>query len=194
MWRVFKRIFLYVRFVYLALFVGGSAGARSLGVRVGEGCRILNKDFGSEPWLVSIGDRVTVAAGTRFITHDGSTWLLHDERGRRYRYAPVKIGNDVFIGMNCLIMAGVQVGNRVIVGAGSVVNRSIPDNCIVAGVPARYIGSFDDYERKGLQSSKCGSDMRGSNDRERIDSIVQLEPAPPIRIPQTGEGDQRVRL
>jgi acetyltransferase-like isoleucine patch superfamily enzyme len=151
---------------------------RALGVRVGEGCRILTSHFGSEPWLISIGDRVTVASGVRFVTHDGSTWLLRDQKGRRYRYAPIEIGSDVFIGVNAVIMPGVRIGDHCIVGAASLVNKSVPSGSIVAGVPARIIGNYDDYERRGLQFLPSAEVMKGNTPRERIESI--LEPAAPM--------------
>lgn len=62
--------------------------------------------------------------------------------GRRKRLGigkPVTIGNDVWIGGNCVILPGVTIGNNVIVAAGAVVSHDIPNNCIVGGVPAIII-------------------------------------------------------
>lgn len=151
---------------------GSNYAARALGVKLGEGCRLYTSSFGGEPWLISIGDRVTVTSGVQFITHDGLAWLLRDEKGRRYRYAPIEIGSDVFIGMNSLILPGVRIGNRVIVAAGSIVNRSIPDNCVVAGAPARFIGTFDQYERRGLAEFHSDADKKGKTRRQQIDRVV----------------------
>jgi maltose O-acetyltransferase len=53
--------------------------------------------------------------------------------------APIKIGNDVFIGTKSIILSGVSLGNRVIVGAGSVVTKSFSDDVIIAGNPAKII-------------------------------------------------------
>lgn len=53
--------------------------------------------------------------------------------------APIRIGNHVFIGMHCMIMKGVVIGDNAIIGAGSVVTKDIPENCIAAGVPCRVI-------------------------------------------------------
>ena len=52
---------------------------------------------------------------------------------------PIKIGNDVWIGGNSTILAGVTIRNNVVIGAGSVVTKSINDNSLVAGVPAKVI-------------------------------------------------------
>jgi acetyltransferase-like isoleucine patch superfamily enzyme len=162
---------------------GPTHAARARGVKIGEGCRLYSMNFGGEPWLISIGDRVTVTAGVQFVTHDGASWLLRDEKGRRHRNAPIEIGSDVFIGANSIILPGVRIGNRVIVGAGSVVNRSIPDNCVVAGVPAKFIKTFDEFERRGLEEFRSDADMKGETRRERVESILDGKMAPEIPVP-----------
>lgn len=53
------------------------------------------------------------------------------------------IGNDVWIGGNVTILPGVTIGNNVVVAAGAVVTKDIPDNCVVAGVPAKMIKTID---------------------------------------------------
>lgn len=145
--------------IVLSKLRGGTWLARKLGVSIGKGCRIYTRYFGSEPFLIKIGDRVTVTSGVQFITHDGSTWLIRDKSGRRYKFAPIKIGNDVFIGVNSIILPGVSVGNRCVIGAGSVVTRSIPDNSVAVGSPAKVISSFDDFERKIMESCVSERDV-----------------------------------
>lgn len=137
----------YLLSVFVFVFFGGVAAARMRGASVGRDCRIYVFAFGSEPFLIRIGDRVTITSGVRLITHDGATSLVRDASGRRQRFGPVKIGDDVFIGGNSLVMPGVTIGSRVIVGAGSVVTRDIPDNSVVAGNPARILRTFDQYEQ-----------------------------------------------
>jgi acetyltransferase-like isoleucine patch superfamily enzyme len=162
---------------------GSIYAARARGVKVGEGCRLYSLNFGGEPWLISIGDRVTITGGVQFVTHDGASWLLRDGKGRRHRYAPIEIGSDVFIGASSIILPGVSIGNRVIVGAGSIVNRSIPDNCVVAGVPAKFIRTYDEFERRGLQEFRSDAEMKGETRRERVDSIVDETMVPEILVP-----------
>ena len=60
----------------------------------------------------------------------------------------IQIGNNVFIGMKTTILKGVHVGNNVIIGANSLVNKDIPNNCVVAGNPARVIMPLDKYYEK----------------------------------------------
>ena len=145
--------------INLTVFVlkGGVAAARRRGVTVGEDCRIYSRNFGTEPFLITIGDRVTLTSGVYLLTHDGSTGLVKDENGRRYqRFLPVSIGNDVFVGVNSIIMPGVSIGNNVVVGAGSVVTKDVPDNSVVAGNPAKHITSFEKF--KSRIESTCVND------------------------------------
>jgi acetyltransferase-like isoleucine patch superfamily enzyme len=124
--------------------------ARKLGVEIGIGCRLIgNVDFGSEPYLISLGDHVSVT-NTQFVTHDGGVWVFRDKYPQVDLMKPVKIGNNVFIGTNCIIMPGVTIGDNVVIGAGAIVTKNIPSNCVAAGVPAKYIKSLDEY----LASSK----------------------------------------
>lgn len=133
---------------------------KKVGITVGSNCRIYTSKFGSEPFLITIGNNVTVTSGVSFITHDGSGWLMRDEKGRRYTYQPINIGNNVFIGVNSIIMPGVKIEDRVIVAAGSVVTKSIPSGVVVAGVPAKIIGRYSDIESKMLDNYISDEDMK----------------------------------
>jgi acetyltransferase-like isoleucine patch superfamily enzyme len=131
-----------------------SGYARSLGVRLGKNVNFYGMPpgmFSTEPWLITIGDNVHITAGCAFITHDGGTLILRKEVPDLELTARITVGNDVYIGVRTLIMPGVTIGNRCIIGAGSIVTRSIPDNSVAAGVPARVIKSTDEY-LKGAQA------------------------------------------
>jgi len=182
--RFLRHLIAKVRWSFLVALGGNTRAVRSLGVTVGKDCRIYTRHFGGEPWLVSIGDHVAVGPNVEFMTHDGTGWLVSDERGRRYHYAPISIGNNVYIGASTCILPGVRIGSNVIIGAGSLVNKSIPDNCVVTGSPAKYRISFDEFKQFALSHYRSESDMVGKTFRERVDSIVDRTPAPPIRIPQ----------
>lgn len=161
--------------VYRTLF-GGVAFARRSGISVGSGCRIYTTQFGSEPFLITIGDRVTITSGVKILTHDGSTWLVRDNGSRYQRYAPVVIGNDVFIGVNAIIMPGVCIGSRVVVGAGSVVTRNVDDNSVVAGNPAKVIGTYEAFENKIRTSCVNDIELDGISDYEdRVHRAIQLQ-------------------
>lgn len=108
---------------------------------------IIGDDFGMTGGSVvvdekiTIGNRVWVGANT-IITDTDFHPIDPDVRRVRpldARTAPITIQDDVFIGMNCLILKGVTIGARSVVGAGSVVTRDVPPGAIVAGNPAFVI-------------------------------------------------------
>lgn len=121
--------------------------ARSIGVQVGDDCRLLGmrrSNYGAEPFLVKIGNHVSLTA-CQFVTRDGSLWVFRESDPTLEIFAPIVIGNNVFIGHGCTIMPGVIIGDNCIVGAGSLVTRSVAPNTVVAGVPAKPIRSLDEY-------------------------------------------------
>jgi acetyltransferase-like isoleucine patch superfamily enzyme len=144
---------LYLKLVKRALkwyrwtFWSAAKYARFVGVKIGDDCSIATKYFGSEPYLVTIGNHVQVTLGVRFSTHGGG-WVFRNKYADFDTFGKITVGDNVYIGNCSLILAGVTIGNNVIIGAGSVVTKSIPDNVIVAGNPAKYIGSVSDLEIK----------------------------------------------
>ncbi len=122
--------------------------ARSLGVKVGQECRLLAvtpATFGSEPYLVSLGDHVTVTSGVRFVTHDGGVWVFREQMKDIDVFGPIRIGDNVFIGINTIIFPGVTIGNNCVIGAGSLVTRDVPSETVAAGVPAKPIKTLEAY-------------------------------------------------
>jgi acetyltransferase-like isoleucine patch superfamily enzyme len=125
-----------------------------LGVSIGKDARFTGKiNFGSEPFLISIGEHVTLAHNVSFHTHDGGVWLFRNKYPGIHVYGKIKIGNNVFIGTNVIIMPNVNIGDNVIVGAGSIVTKSVASNLVVAGIPAKFIKTLDEYEEKVLRSA-----------------------------------------
>lgn len=155
---------------------GGVAAARRKGVVVGNDCRIYIRNFGTEPFLISMGDRVTITSGVKILTHDGSTGLIRDADGRRYqRYAPVRIGSDVFIGVNTIILPGIVIGSNVVVGAGSVVTKDVADGTVVAGNPAKVVMRFTDFRRKVEETCANDNQLDGARTyRERVSRSIEL--------------------
>jgi acetyltransferase-like isoleucine patch superfamily enzyme len=125
-------------------------------VRIGDGCEILTRlsSFGSEPYLVEIGDRVTLSYDVLLITHDGSSRLYR----HRYssspwgnRFGPVRVLDDSFIGARAILLPGVTVGPRSIVGAGSLVTKDVPPDTVWAGNPARQVATVVEAEARYVQ-------------------------------------------
>ncbi len=123
--------------------------ARHQGVKIGKKCKIYSRNFGSEPYLVELGDHVQITAGVRFFTHGGS-WVFREKYPNFDFFGKIKVGNNVYIGTSAFILPGVTIGNNVIVAAGSIVTKSIPDDAIVGGNPARVIGSVSALEERVL--------------------------------------------
>lgn len=91
---------------------------------------------------VHIGDYCMIGPNT-LISTVGHPLNPKGRREKKANSAPVTIGNDVWIGGNCTILPGVTIGDNVVVAAGAVVAKDVPDNCIVGGVPAKKIRDLD---------------------------------------------------
>lgn len=147
------------------------------GVRFGENCRFFTREFSSEPYLVEIGNNVCVASGTQFITHDGGTWLFYDWQNHtndRNFFGKIKVGNNCFIGINCIILPGVEIGDNCVIGAGSVVRGSVPNDSVVMGNPAKVVMKTSLYE-KMIKANKnyIKADLYNISTNSQKDLIVQ---------------------
>lgn len=99
---------------------------------------------------VTIGDYVMIGPNTLITTVNHP--LSPAGRRRHLGQArPVVIGRDVWIGGNCTILPGVTIGNNAVIAAGAVVTKDVPDNCVVAGVPARKIKDISD-DTEGMET------------------------------------------
>ncbi len=122
--------------------------AQKKGLKLGKNWFIQGvPNFGSEPFLIEIGDYVTIAEDVSFINHGGDARVT--KRLEKYKdgrnFGRIKIGNNSFIGKGTILMPGISIGDNCIVGSLSVVSSSIPDNSVYAGTPAKYICSIDEY-------------------------------------------------
>ena len=110
-----------------------------------------SRNFPADPQYISIGDNVRISADVVFINHDTSRNMLNrafDTNDFPPYRGCIHIGNNVMIGAKVLILPNVCIGNNVVIGAGAVVTKDIPDNSVVAGIPAKVIGNFDDFVAK----------------------------------------------
>jgi acetyltransferase-like isoleucine patch superfamily enzyme len=121
--------------------------ARHVGVKIGKNCWINTRNFSSEPYLITIGNDVQITANVSFLTH-GGMWVKQIIDRNADTFGKIVIKDKTYIGTNSIIMPGVTIGEHVIVAAGSVVTKSVPDGVIVGGNPARIIGSTEEYIRK----------------------------------------------
>lgn len=125
--------------------------ARKLGVIVGENCRFFSTNFSTEPYLIKIGNHVTITDGVQFITHDGGVWVFRENQPEIDFFGRIKIGNNVFIGLNSIILLNTEIGDNCIIAAGSVVKGNFEPNSIIAGVPAKRISTIEEYYEKNKE-------------------------------------------
>jgi acetyltransferase-like isoleucine patch superfamily enzyme len=103
--------------------------------------------------MITLGDRVVISSNVIFLTHDYSytTGLIAiDEKPKTDIgiLGPIKVGNNVFIGMNSILLPGTSIGDNVIIGAGSVVRGKVPENVVVSGNPAIIVSDIQSHITK----------------------------------------------
>ena len=145
---------------------------KSKGLKIGNNCEIYGTAiFGSEPYLISIGDNVRINSKVEFVTHDGGVWVirnLYDNLRDIDLFGAITVGNNVHIGSNTIVMPGAKIGNNCIIGCGAIVTGCIPDNSIAVGVPARVIENIDEYVDKHKNDFVMTKDMSPSEKRKYL--------------------------
>ncbi|WP_294578483.1 sugar O-acetyltransferase [uncultured Thomasclavelia sp.] len=95
---------------------------------------------------ITIGDNVFIGPSCGFYTANHA--LDFFSRNQGYEKAlPITIGDNCWFGANVTVLPGVTIGNGCVIGAGSVVSHDIPDNSLIAGVPAKVIKTIDQTKR-----------------------------------------------
>lgn len=118
--------------------------------------------------LISIGDNSIICSDVKILAHDSTIHLFTGGHGRA---AKVDIKENCIISVNSVILPGVTIGPNVLVTAGSVVNKDIPPDSCVGGVPARYYGKFSDYmnnHKKQIDSDYVFERIENIEDYEKF--------------------------
>jgi acetyltransferase-like isoleucine patch superfamily enzyme len=139
---------------------------RRMGVKIGESCRIVTMEFSTEPYLIEIGDNVVIAGGVQFITHEGFARMIRYKYPGIQVFGRIRVGSGTMIGLNSMLLPGVEIGRNCLIGAGSVVRGTIPDNSLVAGNPGRVVGKASLMLAK-LASSRHRLDLFNASSPER---------------------------
>lgn len=145
---------------------------RKKGAKVGKDCLILTDKFGTEPFLIEIGDHVVIATGTHLINHDGGVWILRKKYPDLNVFGKIIIGDNVFIGIGCILLLGTEIGENCIIGAGSVVRGKIPDNSVVMGNPAKIIMKRS-FAEKFILKSKNRIDTKNLKKEKEKEVILE---------------------
>lgn len=125
------------------------------GAKIGTNVIILDP----RKTIIDYGNRMLIEIGNNVLITSGCTVLAHDYSYSVSRYAydkmpqiikKTKIGNNVFLGMNSIVLMGAEIGDNVIIGAGSIVHGKIESDSVYAGNPAKKICSLEEYTNKNL--------------------------------------------
>lgn len=149
------------------------------GLQVADDCRLASlPDFGSEPYLVSIGRHVAIAARVSFITHDGGTTVFREQPKYRdvIRYGRIVIHDNCMIGYGAILMPGVKIGPNAIVASGSIVTKDVPPGTVAGGVPARTLMSLEQFADKCLAETPPYDRAAYKNDK--VAELLRLFPRP----------------
>ena len=158
------------KMMFLRLFYGmiPNAGKRSKMLKkhnyfyeMGENVHFQPRKLPADPKFIKIHNNVSVASDVQFITHDIIHNVLNgledakDHPQCQSHLGCIEIMDNVFIGSGTKIMPNVKIGPNVIVAAGTIITKDVPEGVVVAGVPAKVIGSFDDVVTKRREESKA---------------------------------------
>lgn len=103
----------------------------------------------TRPELIDIGENVFLHYGTRILSHDWVSWTFVNKYNDFIpSHGRIKIGNNIWFGENVTVLKGVTIGDNVIIGAGSIVSKSIPSNSVAVGIPAKVVCTFEEYYAK----------------------------------------------
>lgn len=163
-----------IRFLYCKMHNINKAEYTLLtgGGKLGENCEIYSSVvFGSEPYLIEIGNNVRITDGVKFVTHDGGLWTLrnlYDDMKNADCFGRIVVKDNVHIGWNTVIMPGVTIGENSVIGCGAVVTKNIPANVVAAGVPAKVIESVEDYYNKKKDNCIMTKSLKSSDKKKYL--------------------------
>lgn len=155
---------------YYRNFTSPITYAKYLGVKVGDNCLITTKNWSTEPYLVTIGDHVQVTNNVTIHTHGGGN-CIRQKCPDFDVFGKVTIEDWAYIGAYAQIMPGVTIGEGALVAAGSVVTKSVDAHTVVAGNPAKYICSTDEYLERNI-SKNCRT--KGLSYEEKRQILLNL--------------------
>ena len=149
------------------------------GAEIGEGTRLNCKvsAFGTEPYLISIGENCLFAGDIHLITHDGGVKVLNSldyfDGKRMDKLGKIVIGNNVYLGYGAMVMPGVTIGDNCVIGAKAVVTRDIPSNSVAVGMPAKVIKTIDEYFETSKGDFHPTAGMSSEDKKEYVENNIK---------------------
>lgn len=148
---------------------------------IGEHCTVMDRKVPLYAKLIRLGDNVQLASNVTFVTHDITHKMLNnaglaeaDGTVFREKTGCIEIGNNVFVGTGTTILYDTKIGSNVIIAAGSVVTKDIPDNSVVAGIPAKVLESFDTYLEKRRKADAASGITETPKNQEVSPALAAL--------------------
>ena len=132
------------------VFVGGLQFPDSKLV-IGKNCQIMQMSFINPSKSITIGDDTGIGGHCLIFGHN--SWLSQFE-GYPVDFAPIEIGNSVSLAWRVFVLPGSKIGNGAVIGANSLVHRTIPPKCLAVGFPAKVVSRFPDFPREVSDSEK----------------------------------------
>lgn len=145
--------------------------AKYIGVNIGSDNLIGKLHWSSEPYLITVGSHCQLTT-CKIFTHGGGNVLRRDHPDFDC-FGKVVIGDYVYIGDSALIMPGVTLGDNVLVAAGSVVTKSVPSGKVVAGNPARIVGTIEEYYERNKFYDVHTKNLDAESKREYLKNLSQ---------------------
>jgi len=159
----------------------------------GNYVRLATWRTGDREGRIEIGDNVLISPGTHIVSSDriiiGSNTMFashcyisdsdwhdtYDRTAELDKHQPIHIGNNVWLGVRTIVGKGVSIGDNSIIGAGAVVTRDIPANCIAAGNPARVVRELDPARGFRTRAELFGDPERLEREMEKLTRYLARE-------------------
>jgi len=172
----------------------GIRRARRGGAVIGDDCIFAGlPEFGSEPYLISIGSNVRFAYRVVMITHDGGIRVIHtldpERYGKVHKFGRIDIRDNCVIGWGAIILPGVTIGSDCVIAAGSVVTRSIPPGVLAAGNPARPVMTIHQYAEWSLAATPDIDEEEYARDPKACLMRTPLRRSVPMRFRQNDRNE-----